>query len=167
MDYGLPGSSVRGILQARTLEWVGIPFSRGSSRPRDQEAWSFTLWTYSLPSELSGKPRRKMEAPFSGEGEGSRADQNNRGPLLPLISLVWPLPSSLGYPGRIQDQRLWIGIEPNYLIQFPQVKDKNLRPARWAGCWRLHRCLVAWQLFELLGINIWKAVSFLGQSGSQ
>ena len=26
-----PGSSVHGILQARTLEWVAIPFSRGSS----------------------------------------------------------------------------------------------------------------------------------------
>ena len=31
-----PGSSVLGILQARTLEWVSIPFSRGSSWPRDQ-----------------------------------------------------------------------------------------------------------------------------------
>ena len=25
-----------GILQARILEWVAIPFSRGSSQPRDQ-----------------------------------------------------------------------------------------------------------------------------------
>ena len=33
MDCSLPGSSVRGILQARMLEWVAIPFSRGSSRP--------------------------------------------------------------------------------------------------------------------------------------
>ena len=31
MDYSLPGSSVHGIFQARTLEWVAIPFSRGSS----------------------------------------------------------------------------------------------------------------------------------------
>ena len=30
MDYSPPGSSVRGILQARTLEWVAISFSRGS-----------------------------------------------------------------------------------------------------------------------------------------
>ena len=36
MDCGLPGSSVHGILQVRTLEWVAIPFSRRSSRPRDQ-----------------------------------------------------------------------------------------------------------------------------------
>ena len=30
-DLGSPGSSVRGILQARILEWVAILFSRGSS----------------------------------------------------------------------------------------------------------------------------------------
>ena len=35
MDCSLPGSSVHGILQARILEWVAIPFSRGSSWPRD------------------------------------------------------------------------------------------------------------------------------------
>ena len=36
MDCSLPGSSVHEILQARILEWVAIPFSRGSSQPRDQ-----------------------------------------------------------------------------------------------------------------------------------
>ena len=35
MDCSLPGSSVHGISQARILEWVAIPFSRGSSRPRN------------------------------------------------------------------------------------------------------------------------------------
>ena len=35
MDCSPPGSSVHGILQARTLEWVAIPFSR-SSWPKDQ-----------------------------------------------------------------------------------------------------------------------------------
>ena len=34
MDLIPPSTSVRGILQARILEWVAIPFSRGSSRPR-------------------------------------------------------------------------------------------------------------------------------------
>ena len=35
--YGLypPGPYVHGILQARIMEWVAIPFSRGSSQPRD------------------------------------------------------------------------------------------------------------------------------------
>ena len=36
MDCIPPGSSVPGILQARILEWVAMPFSRGSSPPRDQ-----------------------------------------------------------------------------------------------------------------------------------
>ena len=36
MDCSLPDSSVHGILQARILEWVAVPFSRGSSQPRDQ-----------------------------------------------------------------------------------------------------------------------------------
>ena len=35
MDCSLPGSSVHGIFQARVLEWVAYPFSRGSSRLRD------------------------------------------------------------------------------------------------------------------------------------
>ena len=36
MDFSPPGSSVHGILQARILEWIVIPFSRGSSWPRDR-----------------------------------------------------------------------------------------------------------------------------------
>ena len=36
MDGNPPGSSVHGILQVRILEWVAIPFSRGSSQPRDR-----------------------------------------------------------------------------------------------------------------------------------
>ena len=35
-DCSLPGSSVLGIFQARILEWITIPFSKGSSQPRDQ-----------------------------------------------------------------------------------------------------------------------------------
>ena len=50
MDCSLPGSSVHGILQARILEWVVIPFSRESSQPRDWTWIScivggfFTVW---------------------------------------------------------------------------------------------------------------------------
>ena len=38
MDCSPPGSSVHGILQIRTLEWVAMPFSRGSSQPRVEPA---------------------------------------------------------------------------------------------------------------------------------
>ena len=36
MNRSLPGFAVLRILQARILEWVAIPFFRGSSWPRDQ-----------------------------------------------------------------------------------------------------------------------------------
>ena len=36
LNCSSPGSSVHGTLQARILEWVAIPCSRGTSRPRDQ-----------------------------------------------------------------------------------------------------------------------------------
>ena len=36
MDCSLPGSSLDGILQAKILEWVAMPFSRGSSQTRDR-----------------------------------------------------------------------------------------------------------------------------------
>ena len=42
MDCSPSGSSVRGILQARILEWVAIPFSRVSSWPRDW-TWVFCI----------------------------------------------------------------------------------------------------------------------------
>ena len=35
MDRSPPGSSVHGIFKARILVWITIPFSRGSSWPRD------------------------------------------------------------------------------------------------------------------------------------
>ena len=34
-DCSPPGSSVHGLLQARILDWIFMPFSRGSSQPRD------------------------------------------------------------------------------------------------------------------------------------
>ena len=51
MDHSLRGSSVHGILQARILEWVAMPSSRGSSQPRDRmqvsciEVTLFTDWS--------------------------------------------------------------------------------------------------------------------------
>ena len=36
VDCSLPDFSVHGILQARILKWIAIPFSRGTSQPRDR-----------------------------------------------------------------------------------------------------------------------------------
>ena len=50
MDY-----TVHGLLQARTLEWVAFPFSRGSSNPGVKPR-SPTLQGDSLPAEPQEKP---------------------------------------------------------------------------------------------------------------
>ena len=73
----LPGSSVRGILQARILEWVAIFFSNGSSQPRD---WTqvFSLQVDSLPSEPPGKPgenRILLTVPQGNWGGGISAKE--------------------------------------------------------------------------------------------
>ena len=41
MDCSPPSSSVHGILQARRVEWVAMPSSGGSSRPRDRTRISY------------------------------------------------------------------------------------------------------------------------------
>ena len=41
MDCSPPGSSVRGIVQVRILEWVAMPSSRGFFQPRDQTCISY------------------------------------------------------------------------------------------------------------------------------
>ena len=57
-DSRLPGSSVHGILQARTLEWIAIPCSRdlpdAEIKPR-----SPALQADSLLSLPPGKPEKK------------------------------------------------------------------------------------------------------------
>ena len=50
MDY-----IVRGILQARILEWVLIPFSRGSSQPRDRTQVFPIAGGFFLTAEPPGK----------------------------------------------------------------------------------------------------------------
>ena len=49
MDCSPPGSSVHGILQAKILEWVVIPFSRGSSHPRN---WTFVSYVCCIDRQV-------------------------------------------------------------------------------------------------------------------
>ena len=53
-------SSVCGILQARMLEWVAIPFIRGSSQPRDRIQVSCIVGGF-LRSEPPGKPQSAFQ----------------------------------------------------------------------------------------------------------
>ena len=53
-------SSLCGILQARMLEWVAIPFFRGSSQPRDRTQVSCIAGGF-LRSEPPGKPQNAFQ----------------------------------------------------------------------------------------------------------
>ena len=74
MDCSLPGSSVHGILQARTLKWIAIPFSGGSSWPKDRARVScsagrfFIVWA----------TRDALIYPQYNNSKHSRLEYNNR-----------------------------------------------------------------------------------------
>ena len=80
--------TVHGILQARILEWVAFPFSRGSSQPRDQTQVSriaggfFTSWATREAQEYwSGEPIPSPgDLPDLGIKPGSPALQADRLP---------------------------------------------------------------------------------------
>ena len=58
MDYNLPGSSLQGILEARMLEWVGLPFSSpGDLHNPGIEPGSPVLQADSLLSEPQRRPQ--------------------------------------------------------------------------------------------------------------
>ena len=67
MNCSLPGSSVHGILQARRLEWVAIPFSRGSSQPNDGTQVS-CIAADSLHLRHQGSPIQANDQQMDGVG---------------------------------------------------------------------------------------------------
>ena len=81
MDCSLPDSSFHGIFQARILEWVAIPFSRGSSWPRDQTQVSCIagrFFTFSATMEAlcfcnSAVQGEQLRNSSTGQEGGSRS----------------------------------------------------------------------------------------------
>ena len=65
MDYSRPGASVHGILQARILEWVAMPSSRGSSQASDRTQVShiaggfLTSWATREARETHTQPQEE------------------------------------------------------------------------------------------------------------
>ena len=76
MDLWLTRPLTHEILQARILEWLAIPFSRGSSWPRDQTR--SPLQADSLLSEPPGKP--------TGQNEPDQTQMRDTPPGLKILS---------------------------------------------------------------------------------
>ena len=108
--------TVHGILLARILEWVAIPFSRGSSQPRDWAQVSrvtcgfFTSWA---TRGKMGRAERRGEKGWvgggGGEDEGRNREGRGRGPEEADLALQRPAnqrpsrdkndSSSVSFPG--------------------------------------------------------------------
>ena len=56
-DYSAPGSTVHGILQVRILKWAAVPFSRGSSPPRDWTQVSCSAGRFFYHLSHQGSPK--------------------------------------------------------------------------------------------------------------
>ena len=103
MDCSPPGSSLHGILQARTLEWVAIPFSRESSWTRDPTQVSciagrfFTIWVTRKPNK-SRKEGGLDQCP-SREGLKEWKDSCIQGSPLNSREISWDRRGALGAIG--------------------------------------------------------------------
>ena len=99
VDCSPPGSSIHGILQARVLRWVSIPFSRGSSQSRDWTQVSrivgrrFNLWaTREAPNMMNisrrreGQRRLACHSPW-GYKESETTEQLHTKPLTVWITI--------------------------------------------------------------------------------
>ena len=80
VDYSSPGSSVHGILQARTLEWVAICFSRGSflTQGSNQGPLHYRQILYQLSHQ--GSPTIVVR--IKGDSIGKMAQKRIRAQLL-------------------------------------------------------------------------------------
>ena len=94
MDFSLSGSSVHGIHQARILEWISMPSSRGSSQPKDPICVSGVscIEGSSLPPAPPGRP---INTGFHG------ASTIKSLPAMQVPQETWVLiPVSGRFPGR-------------------------------------------------------------------
>ena len=82
MDY-----TIHGILQARILEWVAFPFSRGSSKPRDRTQ-------FSRITQLVKNPPAMRETPVGFLGW---EDPLEKGKATHFSILAWRIPWTTVY----------------------------------------------------------------------
>ena len=93
MDCSLPVFSIQRILQARMLEWVAVPFSRGSSQPRDRTWVSciagrfFTIWASRVDPFLLWREKQTVMQQPTGSQEKSGPNWASVDALTPSLGL--------------------------------------------------------------------------------
>ena len=112
-DCSPPGSSVHGDSQARILEWVAMPSSRGSSQPR-----SLSLQVDSLLSQPQGS-LVYVESVHKLLG-------------VPKSSVVKNLPANTGDTGSIPGSRRSPGEGSGHRLQYSCLEHPRDRGSWWA-----------------------------------
>ena len=132
MDCSLSGFSVHGVLQARILEWVAIPFSRGSSLPRDQTWFSYIagrhFYHLSHQGSVSYLTRYQARVPCSKSVESQPLDHQGSLKIL-FIYLLAPC-------------GMW---HPSSLTRFPEPAPSALEAwslNHWKSVLFLFRCIL-------------------------
>ena len=121
IDCSLPGSSVHGILQAKILEWVAVPFSRGSSAPRDEIGVSYIscvgCWVFFTIRTTWEAHRVHNCSLFKLEGFSflihkvflPQADQEIRNTCVQLFVTPWMVAPQVPRSMELSRQEYWIG----------------------------------------------------------
>ena len=148
MDY-----IVHGILQARILEWVAFPFSRGSSQPRDQTQVSCTAGGF-----LTSWATREAQEHWRGSPLPSPGDLLNPGmePRFPALQEDSLADEPLGKPKNTGVGRLCL-LQGIFLTQ---ESNHSLLHCRWFLYQSSH------QVSSWIKNNLMKKHWFLDYSGS-
>ena len=122
MDCSPPGSSVHGILQAIILEWVALPSSTGSSRPRDQTRL-LCLLHYQADSLLLNHQGKQLStnrnSPKRGVSGLTSIQSHTRRTVLSTLQVprqrLWS-PSSVGWGDDSDERAVRIQKTSSYFI---------------------------------------------------
>ena len=136
MDYSSPGSSVSGILQARILEWIAIPFlqgifpTQGSNSGLLHAGRFFTIW---VTREAQSIPKRKYryrwgsyQRSYPGHSAGKESAYNAGDPCLIPASERSP-GEGIGYPLQYS----WISLVAQMVKNLPTVQQTWVWSLGW------------------------------------
>ena len=140
MDCSLPGFSVYGILQARIMEWVAMPSSRGSSWPRNRTHISYvsciSRWG-SLPLAPPGKPQGHLLQPNSKKVQSHSVSQESQSLPRGFDEALTPAPLSLLWTSEAKPISPPVNSQPSIstIHPWPFVDSAFYTSAEKPGFW--------------------------------
>ena len=165
MNYSPPASSVHGILQARRLQWVAMPSSRGSSNPWIEPVSPVapTLQADSLPLSHEGSPCKMYI--YIGKGLSFQFSSVTQSCLTlcdPMNRSMpgFPVHHQLPEPTQIHVHHVSDAIQPFHPLSSPSPPAFNLSlhqdPFQWVSSW------IRWPKYWSFSFNITPSNEYSG-----